>query len=136
MIKVICPLGRQENATLVRSKIKRMMGGISHCVFISKGCLVYQNRNHAIANGSLDGYTHVLCVDSDIEFCENDIRALLSRNKPVVGAKYEQRDKRGSSCASWPHKPENVPLDACGCFEVSMVGAGALLVQSEATARH
>lgn len=60
-------------------------------LFISPGTLI-ANQRHELVLSAIDwGATHVLFIDSDIEFEPHHVTGLLSRNKQIVGAAYSKR---------------------------------------------
>lgn len=52
------------------------------------GCYVHMNRENIVLDAQKEGATHLLFVDSDMEFQPNALSTLLKRNKPIIGADY------------------------------------------------
>lgn len=64
---------------------------IKSSLFISPGTLIANQRHELVLSAMEWGATHVLFIDSDIEFTPHHVSALLSRNKKIVGAAYSKR---------------------------------------------
>ncbi len=60
-------------------------------------CYLTENRE-TCANEALEvGASHLMFIDSDMQFPENGILTLASRDKYVIGANYNMRTMRGST---------------------------------------
>lgn len=80
-------------------------------------------------------FTHMLFVDSDIQFEPEDVEALLKADKPIVGGVYFGMDQNqqlfptGLVKQDGSYKP--IPLDKVplhGCKKVDAVGMGLTLI--------
>lgn len=71
-------------------------------------------------------FTHLLFVDSDMDFPPAVVLKMLKANKPLIGAAYPKRSLPTSfTVTPLPTKPEPVN----GLLRVASVGAGILLIQ-------
>ena len=100
---------------------------------IQKGCYVHDARNKIVDAAIRLGATHVLFIDSDIQFTHKAITTLLERDKDIIGGMYYRRQE--------PHYPtinqvENDKLiipnkfSKDKPFEVFAVATGFMLVKT------
>lgn len=65
--------------------------GIENKLFVSTGTLIV-NQRHELVKAALEwSATHVMFIDSDIEFTPDCVVSLLDRKLPVVAAAYSKR---------------------------------------------
>jgi hypothetical protein len=62
--------------------------------FLFNESLIPRARNYLVDEFLRSGYTHLLFIDSDIEFDPNDILALLILDKDIIGAPYPNPARR------------------------------------------
>ena len=63
--------------------------------FIFNESLITRARNYLVDEFQRSGFTHLMFIDSDIDFNPNDVLALLALNKPIVGGPYPKK------CIAW-----------------------------------
>lgn len=63
--------------------------------FIFNESLITRARNYLVDEFLRSGFTHLMFIDSDIDFNPNDVIALLALNKPIVGGPYPKK------CIAW-----------------------------------
>jgi hypothetical protein len=70
--------------------------------FLFNESLITRARNYLVDEFLRSGYTHLLFIDSDIEFDPNDILALaiLSKDKDVIGGPYPKKSINWNSIKS------------------------------------
>lgn len=97
-----------------------------------RSSLIAQSRETLVESALLAGATHILFLDSDMNFPEDALHRLFSRNEPIVAANYVQR------CL--PTRPNSITLmgqplytdeDSSGLEEVQSVGFGCVLIRAE-----
>ena len=97
-----------------------------------RGSLIVSSREEMVVSSLRDGATHVLFLDSDMNFPEDALHRLFSRNEAFVAANYVQR------CL--PTRPNAVSVlgmakptdeDSTGIEEVHSVGFGCCLIRTE-----
>lgn len=109
---------------------------------VCSGPLISRARNQVLEQFlARPTYTHLLCVDSDIQFTPGDVQALLAHNLPFVGGLYFGFDLVNRSPfpvalrfsetrkAYTPLSMEEVPKS--GLVDVDAVGAGFMLMTRE-----
>jgi len=102
--------------------------------FIS-GCLIHRLRNEFVFHFLNSEYTHILFVDSDIQFDPEVVTRMLSLNKEVIGGicPYKKYIKGQLSYNVVP-KSEAVELathNEAQALEVEKIGTGFLLMKRE-----
>ena len=65
--------------------------GIDNKLFISPGTLIVNQRHELVKSAQEWGATHVMFIDSDIEFEPHHVTNLLDFNEDIVGAAYSKR---------------------------------------------
>jgi hypothetical protein len=97
-----------------------------------RGSLIVDSREKLVEKSLLAGATHILFLDSDMNFPQDALHRLFSRNEPIIAANYVQR------CL--PTRPNAVTLLDNLCYtnddspdieEVASVGFGLCLIRSE-----
>ena len=97
-----------------------------------RGSLIADSRESLVEKSLLEGATHILFLDSDMNFPEDALHRLFFRNKPLVAANYVKR------CL--PTTPTAVTLlgnplytndDSTGIDEVASAGFGVCLIRAE-----
>lgn len=59
--------------------------------FLFNESLITRARNYLVDEFLRSGYTHLLFIDSDIEFRNQDVLALLALDKDIIGAPYPKK---------------------------------------------
>lgn len=59
--------------------------------FLSNESLITRARNYLVDEFLRSGFTHLLFIDSDIDFNDQDILAMLAINKDVIGGPYPKK---------------------------------------------
>lgn len=100
---------------------------------IQKGCYIHDARNKIVDAALTSGATHLLFIDSDIQFDPSAVNALLKQDKDIIGGLYYRRQP--------PHYPtinqvEGDKLIVPGSFpkdkpfEVFAVATGFMLIKT------
>lgn len=81
--------------------------------------------------------THIMWIDSDIEWNPADVLRLVCADKPIVCGVYR---KRTDSAFTFPvvlleDTPDLIPLDEKGCFEIKYGPGGFMLMRRDAIMR-
>jgi hypothetical protein len=95
----------------------------------TSGCYVESNRN-ALVNYFLDSsipFTHILWIDTDMQFPEDALLRLLAHDKDIVGANYRTRTPP-YSCAGIYERGDSVTMTA-GLHRMVQIPTGLLLVK-------
>lgn len=94
------------------------------------GCDVAHNRNK-LAAGALDKYTHLLMVDSDMEFNPDTLERMLAHDKPILGLAANHRRLPLESVVK-PLKEADVHKELPKeLFQAMSCGTGVMLIKSE-----
>lgn len=105
---------------------------VSMRIVNQRGSLIVQSRETLVEQALLGGATHILFLDSDMNFPEDALHRLFSRNEHFVAANYVQR------CL--PTRPNAVSIlntllytddDSTGLVEAKSVGFGLCLIRTE-----
>lgn len=97
-----------------------------------RSSLIVSSRESMVEQALLGGATHIMFLDSDMNFPEDALHRLFSRNEHIVAANYVQR------CL--PTRPNAVSLMSRLCYtdenstgleEVSTAGFGCCLISAE-----
>lgn len=78
--------------------------------FLFNESLIPRARNYLVDEFLRSGYTHLLFIDSDIEFDPNDILALLILDKDIIGAPYPKKSINWSAIKAAIVKDPNIPV--------------------------
>ena len=78
--------------------------------FLFNESLIPRARNYLVDEFLRSGYTHLLFIDSDIEFDPNDILALLILDKDIIGAPYPKKSINWSAIKAAIIKDPNIPV--------------------------
>ena len=97
------------------------------------------NRQFMAKKALNDGFTHMLCIDSDMRFPETLFERLLAHGKEFVGINYRERTPR----AAWLAKRKagksftriETRADSQGLEEVDTIGFGAVLINVDVLRR-
>ena len=75
-----------------------------------KSSLVTQGRNLCVAEmlNHADGYTHLLFIDSDIDFQPKTIFTMLEKDKDVIGCPYPMKTFDWDK--TWRRMTKNIEL--------------------------
>jgi hypothetical protein len=77
--------------------------------FLFNESLIPRARNYLVDEFLRSGYTHLLFIDSDIEFDPNDILALLILDKDIIGAPYPKKSINWGAIKAAIIKDPNIP---------------------------
>jgi len=97
--------------------------GINHHIEIISGTLVYFARNKLACQAINENYTHILFLDSDMEFDESIVETLMWSGKDFVCGAFQSRHKPYGSCVYTKLQPltkvenygaEPFRIDGCG----------------------
>lgn len=118
--------------------------------YLCNESLLQRSRNYVVDNFLRTDFTHLLFIDSDIEFCPEDVITLLSLNQDVVGAPYSTKEidwniishivkknenispqKLSSLAGHWVYEVKNpcIKLDPDAVIETNVLTTGFLLIK-------
>jgi hypothetical protein len=124
--------------------------------FLFNESLITRARNYLVDEFLRSGYTHLLFLDSDIEFDPNDVLALIALNKDIIGAPYPKKSINWNSIKAAVAKDPNInagsleqlvgdyvfnPIPGTKEFkvteplEVMEIGTGYMLIKREVFAK-
>ena len=97
---------------------------------IHTGCYVHDARNKLVDKAIRSGCTHILFIDSDMQFEEDAINKLIAHKKEIVGGLYYKRQlpKTPNFMIEQDGKlliPDEIPESITKVF---MVGTGFMLI--------
>ena len=97
------------------------------------GSSILPQGRHKLAMKALDlGVTHMLWIDSDMEFPKDLLVRWLHRNEPIIGINAMMRRPPYLNCAqSEPGKPIVMTSDITGVQKVHRTGFGVLWIACE-----
>ena len=111
--------------------------GIENQLFISAGTLIVNQRQALVKEAQAWGASHVLFVDSDMEFDPLHVQSLLNKDLDIVAAAYSKRVEPLHSTAwldssDWTTtiNPFDYPLTT-PIIEAQAVGMGLCLIKIE-----
>jgi hypothetical protein len=126
-------------------------GIVCQCDFIYNQSLITTGRNQHADNFLKSEYTHLLFIDSDIEFEADDIIRMLEADKDIIGGIYGRKEilwdkidkcvKSGKSVESLKYNTSELPLHALETFgentkykineplEVKYIATGMMLIK-------
>jgi len=105
--------GSYTKSILDLSRVAQAYGVNAQFSFIFNESLITRARNYLVDEFLRSNFTHMMFIDSDIDFSPMDVIALLAMNKPIVGGPYPKK------CIAWENiydavKYEMVPNDDRG----------------------
>ncbi len=105
--------------------------GIDNKLFLSHGTLIINQRHELVMAAREWGATHVMFIDSDIEFTPDCVIKLIDRQLPVVAAAYSKRVEPFVVTAwhkiyDWNSHVQNFDEDLITCEAVAM---GFMLIE-------
>lgn len=87
--------GSYTKSLLDLSRICQQYGIAAQFSFIFNESLITRARNYLVDEFLRTNHTHMMFIDSDIDFNPMDVLALLTMNKPIVGGPYPKK------CIAW-----------------------------------
>ena len=97
-----------------------------------RGSLIVSSRETLVETALLGGATHIMFLDSDMNFPEDALHRLFSRNEPFVAANYVQRClPTRPNAVTLMHQPLYTDDDSTGIEEAQSVGFGVCLIRAE-----
>lgn len=144
IIKVCIPFYSEYEACKPGLAELREYRGHTFIITTAQGSVIASNRNHLVNDGesakrsqtppgSFDAY---LFIDSDIEFCLQDVLSLIDRDEPITGLPYETH--KGSELyqvGTWGAVPGAIKsrynFSQKGWQMVDWIGGGMHLVKKE-----
>lgn len=94
------------------------------------GCDVAHNRNKLVTQ-ALDGYTHLLFIDSDMTFNADTLERMLKHDKDILGLACNKRKLPLESVIKPLNEEDITKTVPTTLFEAKAVGTGVLLVKTE-----
>lgn len=92
-------------------------------ILFSEGCVLHYIREKLVMKAIEIGCTHILFIDSDMQFNQKAVLKLLARKKDIVGANYNRRSMPLSSTVILPQNKQPK-----GLVTVIGVATGFLLI--------
>lgn len=97
------------------------------------GSILPDLRNDIVEQAVLNGSTHILWLDSDMEFPPDTLNRLLAHGKPVVGANCVKKSRPSEPTAAGHNwKKVFTRQSSTGLEKVESTGTGVLLVEMAA----
>lgn len=87
--------GSYTKALIDLSRVCQSYGIQAQFSFIFNESLITRARNYLVDEFMRSGFTHMMFIDSDIDFNPMDVVALLALNKPIIGGPYPKK------CVAW-----------------------------------
>ena len=124
---------RWEFAQSLTKLCKRLSEiGIDYDVHFHEGSLIYMARDE-LANVAIDeGYTHVLWLDSDIQFSSDIVEILYGKKKAFITGIYRSRRKPFAICiySDLEHGQRQITLPN-ELFTIDACGFGCVLMETD-----
>lgn len=93
---------------------------------VKKGPYLDVNREMCMADALSFGATHLMFIDSDVDFPADGVLRLLAHDKEIIGAKYNKKKEPTESTLILPIAMPRIPAEP---FPASALGAGFLLIK-------
>ena len=107
-------------------------GDVSLRIVNRRSSLIVDSREQLVEQALLAGATHIMFIDSDMNFPEDALHRLFSRNEPFVAANYVQRClPTRPNAVGMLDAPKHTDDDSTGIEEVKSVGFGLCLIRAE-----
>ena len=87
--------GSYTKSILDLSRVATQYGIETQFSFLFNESLITRARNYLVDEFLRSGATHLMFIDSDIDFNPMDVIALIALNKPVIGGPYPKK------CIAW-----------------------------------
>lgn len=87
--------GTYTKSILDLSRMCQSYGITAQFSFIFNESLITRARNYLVDEFLRSNFTHLMFIDSDIDFNPMDVIALLAMNKPIIGGPYPKK------CIAW-----------------------------------
>lgn len=133
MIKIgICiPTGGQMHTDMVVSLVAMLkFTSYKWGVYTAKSCIIPKNRRILTETALKDGCTHILMIDSDMEFPPNLIEQLMAREKTVVAANCVLRKEPLQFTAQINNREIKTSVGCYGIEKVDRVGTAIMLIHA------
>ena len=85
-------------------------------------CDVVANRTALVQEAIDKGATHILFVDSDMQFPSDTLEKMLAHNKDIVGVEYNKRKFPLEPVFEQPNKSDTL-------YETNVAGTGLMLIK-------
>lgn len=119
----------EQATTLISTAILGIPGWEVDYQITSKGTSIQMARDELAYYALEKGYSHILFIDSDIDFDREHIIKILSHNRCIVCGVYS-RKVEGVMWEVVPTEPDGQP-DENGLIQVDAAGAGFMLISTE-----
>lgn len=87
--------GSYTKSLLDLARVCQSYGIVAQFSFIFNESLITRARNYLVDEFMRSNHTHMMFIDSDIDFNPHDVIALLAMQKPVIGGPYPKK------CIAW-----------------------------------
>lgn len=94
------------------------------------GSLIISERNAILAEFIKSDCTHLMMIDADMGWKDQDIYNLLEQNKPIIGCCYLGKGDKGYIFR--PMNKECIEIEECGMVKARAIPAGFILISREA----
>jgi len=133
-IFVALPINREVTAPTAMALLRLAARGITGTVRFNNGDGVSRSRNRLTADFLAGDWTHLLFIDSDIDFTVADFDRITSHDVPVVGGLYPLRSPDELEwCANGLVPPP--PIRPDGLQAVKYIGTGFLCIARDVFVR-
>lgn len=89
--------GSYTKSLLDLSRVCQAHGITAQFSFIFNESLITRARNYLVDEFMRSDFTHLMFIDSDIDFNPNDVLSLLALNKPIIGGPYPKKSVPGET---------------------------------------
>ena len=97
-------------------------GGVISDFIMKISCDVVANRTQLVKEAILAGGTHILFVDSDMQFPSDAVTKMLAADKDIVGVEYNKRIMPPTPIFNYENKQDTL-------YQTNVVGTGLMLIK-------